>query len=269
MRDLLDRRARLTTDIRKHNPDVPFALEAIIERCLAFSPDDRYPDAQSLAVDLQRFLTRQPLLLAANPSQRERLFNWGRRNSRSLVVNAVYLALLGALAYHWFAPYWKPDPATLPVIPQAIQSIEQGQPGSAVIPLLKLVQDYPDHPLPSTYLAIARALSQGEHLAESDAQISMRQGLDRQDSEAVLLDWGRRNPSLARHLQQFALAEFELIKQQKSNQSNKLTLAGKSSNQDSERSIERTCFQTLRKARPAFLQARSQPGGYPQAAGGR
>jgi len=247
MRDLLDRRARLSTDIRKHNPDVPHALEAIIERCLAFSPDDRYPDAQLLTVDLQSFLTRQPLRLAVNPSRRERLLNWSTRNRRSLVGNVVYLTLIGALAYHWVAPFWKPDPATLPVIPQAIQAIEQGQPGSAVSSLSKLVQDYPDHPLPRTYLAIARALSQWEHLAESDAQISMRQGLDLKNSEAVLIDWGRRNPSLAKHLQQFAWAEFELIKQQKSNQTDKLTLAGKSSDQDADRSIERTFFQTMCK----------------------
>ncbi|MBV8487430.1 MAG: protein kinase, partial [Planctomycetaceae bacterium] len=257
MRDLLDRRARLTRNIRSYNPDVPHALEAIIGRCLVFSPDDRYPDAQSLAVDLQRFLTRQPLRLAVNPSRRERFFNWGSRNRRSLVGNVVYVVLIGALAYHWLAPYWRPDPATLPVIPQAIQSIEQGQPGSAVGPLLKLVQDYPDHPLPHAYVAIARALSQWEHLAESDAQASMRQGLDLKNSEAVLLDWGRRHPSLAKHLQQFALAEFELFKQQKSNQANKLTSAAKFSNQDADLSVERTFFQTMRKA--LQLSARIDP----------
>jgi serine/threonine protein kinase len=246
MRDLLDRRARLTADIRHHNPDVPHALEAIIERCLTFSPDDRYPDAQVMAVDLQRFLTRQPLRMAVNPSRRERLLNWGARNRRKFVSYAVYLVLVAALAYHWLAPLWKPDPATLPVILQAIQAIEQGQPGSAVNPLLKLVREYPDHPLPLTYLAIARALSQWEHLAEDDAQISMRQGLDLKNSEGVLLDWGRHNPSLARHLEEFVSAQFELMKQQQSVQAQRTTRAGKLSDED--RLIERTCFETMHKA---------------------
>src|SRR5262249_56943009 len=38
LRDLLDRRACLTTDVRQDNPSIPHALAAIVERCLAFRP---------------------------------------------------------------------------------------------------------------------------------------------------------------------------------------------------------------------------------------
>ena len=92
MSDLLDRRTRLVTDVRQFNPQIPHALQAIVERCLCFNPDDRYPDAQSLAEDLERFLTRQPLRLAVNPSRRERIGNWVTRNRARIVSQTVYLA---------------------------------------------------------------------------------------------------------------------------------------------------------------------------------
>jgi hypothetical protein len=77
--------------------------------------------------------------------------------------------------------------------------------------------------------------------------MSMREGLGLKNSEAVLIDWGRRNPSLARHLQEFVLAKFDLIRTQKSFQASRPAPAGKPSNQDADRSIERTCYETIRR----------------------
>jgi eukaryotic-like serine/threonine-protein kinase len=52
---------------------VPAELEAIVMRCLAKHPDDRYQTAEDLADDLQRFRTGSPVdataLLAARPTQ--------------------------------------------------------------------------------------------------------------------------------------------------------------------------------------------------------
>src|SRR5262249_43612001 len=52
-------------------PDVPSALEAIIRRCMARRPEDRYPSAREAADDLERFLRgelaprrRGPVLVA-------------------------------------------------------------------------------------------------------------------------------------------------------------------------------------------------------------
>src|SRR5439155_25840301 len=76
MRELLDRRPLLDVSVRRSNPAIPHALEAIVAKCLTVSPDDRYPDAHALAQDLDRFLKHQPLVHAANPSRRERAKNW-------------------------------------------------------------------------------------------------------------------------------------------------------------------------------------------------
>ena len=76
MRELLDRRAIMPTDVRSQNPEIPHALEAIVQRCLMFDPEKRYLDAQALADDLECFLSRKPLSHAVNPSRRERVENW-------------------------------------------------------------------------------------------------------------------------------------------------------------------------------------------------
>ena len=62
LRHVLDRRPFLEVSVRRSNPTIPHALEAIVAKCLTLSPDDRYPDAQALAKDLDQFLKHQPLL---------------------------------------------------------------------------------------------------------------------------------------------------------------------------------------------------------------
>src|SRR5205823_4364638 len=54
---------------------IPKALEAIVARCLAPRPEGRYADATDLAADLERFLEKQPLRHAVNPSRRELVSN--------------------------------------------------------------------------------------------------------------------------------------------------------------------------------------------------
>src|SRR5690606_405346 len=78
--ELLDRRRDGWPPIRAGNPTVPHALEAIVRRCLAPEPADRYPDASALADDLRAFLRRRPLTYATNPSRSERACNWFRRH---------------------------------------------------------------------------------------------------------------------------------------------------------------------------------------------
>jgi serine/threonine protein kinase len=50
---------------------VPRALGAIVARCLAFRPSDRYPDARSLIEDLQRYLNLRPSGRASSRSRGE------------------------------------------------------------------------------------------------------------------------------------------------------------------------------------------------------
>src|SRR4051794_39759073 len=59
IRSLLDRRAVRKFAPRRLNPAVPHALEAILARCLEYEREARYPSAQALADDLQRFLKHQ------------------------------------------------------------------------------------------------------------------------------------------------------------------------------------------------------------------
>ncbi|MEW4567739.1 serine/threonine-protein kinase [Tautonia sp. JC769] len=86
--DLLDVRFKGWPATRRDNPKVPHALDAIITRCLAFEPGDRYPSAAALAEDLRALLRRRPLVHEVNPSLRERLGYWVVRHRRTLALAA-------------------------------------------------------------------------------------------------------------------------------------------------------------------------------------
>jgi serine/threonine protein kinase len=213
MRDLLDRRRRLVTDVRHFCPEIPYALQAIVKQCLCFDPDDRYPDAQVLAEDLERFLRRQPLAMAVNPSPRERLGNWVYRNRRLLFANAVYLSVIGFLAFQLIAPRLKPALETLPEFRKAIHDVDQKRYHEAVEPLRHLVAKYPASPLPRLYLGISQANSEG--LIENDPQVLFRELLASPGADAVLQAWARKNPSLASHLGSFVEAQLKHLRDYK------------------------------------------------------
>jgi serine/threonine-protein kinase len=63
---------------RQLNRDIPRPLELICLKCLAKSPEDRYPSAEALAEDLEHFLKGETLT-ARPPSWAQRLWNWSRR----------------------------------------------------------------------------------------------------------------------------------------------------------------------------------------------
>ncbi len=246
MSELLDRRMLLATDLRRWNPQIPHALQAIVERCLCFNPGDRYPDAQSLVEDLARFLARKPLLLAVNPSRRERTCNWLVRNRGWLATNTVYLLLIGSLGYHWVAPMFKPDPAKLPVIRRAVKDIDAGRPEKAVAPLRGVVLEYPGHPLPLTLLAIAQGVSNS--LLEDDAQNAMSAGLSLPRAETTLLVWARDNPSLAGELQSFVSSRIDKLVQHKTDLARRRNAGDLAQPGPEEDAIERRYFETMMKA---------------------
>jgi eukaryotic-like serine/threonine-protein kinase len=88
------------------NPLVSPAVEAIVRKCLAPNPDDRYQRAEHLREDLDRQLNNLPLKYAGNPSIRERARKWVRRHPRLTstgsvaAVAAVLLVALGLGAVH-------------------------------------------------------------------------------------------------------------------------------------------------------------------------
>ena len=58
---------------------VSTGLGDIVRKCLATNPDERYPDAASLAEDLRRHMADLPLRRVSNRNLRERWTKWCRR----------------------------------------------------------------------------------------------------------------------------------------------------------------------------------------------
>ncbi|MBV8267030.1 MAG: tetratricopeptide repeat protein [Planctomycetaceae bacterium] len=79
------------------NPGVSVGLAAIVRKCLAPAPADRYRDAAALAEDLRRHLNDQPLRGVANRSLIERLRKWRRRSPGALARGTALLSLAAAV----------------------------------------------------------------------------------------------------------------------------------------------------------------------------
>jgi serine/threonine protein kinase/Tfp pilus assembly protein PilF len=82
---------------RRASPQVPWGLDSILRKCLAFDPAARYRGAAELAEDLRRLLDDRPLRFAPEPSPRERLAKWLRRHPQvtsSTTVGTVGITLL-------------------------------------------------------------------------------------------------------------------------------------------------------------------------------
>jgi serine/threonine protein kinase/tetratricopeptide (TPR) repeat protein len=88
---IADRRAAFA-GIRQWNKEVSPAVEAIIGRCLAADPADRYQRADHLREDLDRQLKHLPLKHTPEPSARERLAKWARRHPKLTSSTAVAVA---------------------------------------------------------------------------------------------------------------------------------------------------------------------------------
>lgn len=82
--------------VRRFNPAVSPATEAIVWKCLAPNPADRYQRADQLRDDLDRQLGHRPLKHAPNPSTRERVRKWARRHPR-LTSSATVVAFAAVL----------------------------------------------------------------------------------------------------------------------------------------------------------------------------
>lgn len=85
------------TSPRKLNSEVPRDLETICLKCLQKEQAKRYPTAEELANDLQRYLEQKPI--SARPvSHLEKGWQWCQRNPRLAGVSASLLLVLLSLA---------------------------------------------------------------------------------------------------------------------------------------------------------------------------
>ncbi len=91
-----DRKAPLVTRLSIVSP----GLSSIIQKCLAFTPTERYQSASALHEDIERHRHDQPLRYAANTSLKERFAKWCRRHPRLTSVTSIgsLLLVVGVLA---------------------------------------------------------------------------------------------------------------------------------------------------------------------------
>jgi tetratricopeptide (TPR) repeat protein len=79
---------------RSLNRSIPTELETIVLKAMEKEPAGRYPTAQDLADDLQRFLDHKPIA-ARPPSFAERSVKWARRHRPIVSAAAVVMVVLG------------------------------------------------------------------------------------------------------------------------------------------------------------------------------
>ncbi|MBO0701257.1 MAG: serine/threonine protein kinase, partial [Zavarzinella sp.] len=104
-RMLAERRAG-APPVRAKNPEVPHAIDAVVRKCLAPDPADRYPSAHALQEDLERHLRQEPLKYVREPSWRERARKWVARHPRLssstsvAIIAVVFLGLVTVSALY-------------------------------------------------------------------------------------------------------------------------------------------------------------------------
>ena len=191
MREFLEQRRFFDVAVRRFNSAIPPSLEAIVTKCLALSPDDRYVNAESLAKDLERFLNHQPLLAAGNPSCSERVGNCLKRQRTRLVragIFAVGALVLGAALARPAYELLSPKIESSQKFQAVVSAVEAGKLDKSVELCLEgLVREFPWSCLPEFYLAFA--LKDDEYEAERH----LRNALGFRDAERTVLKWNKQH----------------------------------------------------------------------------
>ncbi len=214
---LLDGRREVRSDLRRINPKLPYALDAIVGKCIAFDPRDRYASAAHLAEDLQSFLQTKPLHHVRNPSARERTRNWFRRNGKTLVATAaVLLAIVGM----GFAARVISGPRANGPLIEAITAFEKKRFADAAR-FLRPLADRPKSAVATFYLAAS--LVGMEKIEEGLPRLSkvLNAPADKKDIE----DWGKTHSSLCRHADGLADALLILTRKHPDRSAELLSLA--------------------------------------------
>lgn len=150
---------------RKLRPSLDEDIETICLKCLRKTPDSRYPTAEALASDLERWAEGFTILARPLPSY-QRAYRWCRRNPLSALALATCLLLLGIgaggtwIAYHRIAKanQLSQDLVTHMHLQRAEALFTESETSQALAVLSHVLKHSP--PLPSTAL---RTLSALEH----------------------------------------------------------------------------------------------------------
>ncbi len=187
IQDLHDRRHSLTVSCRLDRPDIPPSLDAIILKCLAFTPEDRYKTAADLAKDLENFLSREPLTFAANSSRLEVTVNWSYRRHKWIAIIA--LLILSGI----FLLMQRDKPSADAKIQEGIRllnSHDDNQWRQAREIFVRLVRDNPQNAEPLLYLG--HACSRLKQKEESSLYID--QAFGKKDFEEAIQKSLQRDP---------------------------------------------------------------------------
>ena len=215
IKDLHDRRHEQLVSIRVTRPEIPPSLDAIILRCLAINPADRYATATELCLDLQRFLKRQPLAFAANQSRLEVTINWIYRRRKLVVVAGLVVAVALALLPN----LQQKAELTQAVIQEGIVLLNSSSPREwrrARDHYLRLVREYPDEASPLLFLGLTYhrigmddlgKQSLGDAFSKKNVEMAIRLGL-RSDPRSIPLKFSlavyyfevKSDPIMARNM---------------------------------------------------------------------
>jgi serine/threonine protein kinase len=210
LREVLGRRPFLDPSVRRLNPAIPHALEAIVAKCLRVSPDDRYADAQALEQDFDRFLKLERLKHVTNPSRRERLGDWLRHQRGMLMAAACVLVVCVAIP---IIVKLKPRSIeTTEKFVSAVRQFDMGMPAAKAVEGFKSFEanDRPS-PLVKTYVGFSLKASQkNEDQKQFDqADQYMRAALADHDIEATAMIWIKDHPKFNFYLVDFAESRID------------------------------------------------------------
>lgn len=200
IRSLLDHRSAQLETPRRLNSTIPHALAAIVSRCLAGNPTERYPDALVLAEDLQRFLERKPLQFASNPSRLERAGNWALRNRWPFAAATLAFAILGAANAERIkaslVPLEQRD-----VFLDAVKQIDAHDSEHGYKLLEPLEKSYPESTLIPFYLAVAQNDSGYANKAAERIMSLFRDPGSEASAKANLKAWASGHAAVAGQLE--------------------------------------------------------------------
>jgi serine/threonine protein kinase/tetratricopeptide (TPR) repeat protein len=99
--ELLLASRREVPSLRARCPDIPWSLDALVSKCVAFDPAGRYARARDLAEDLHRFLEHLPMKHGPEPSFRERMGKFAKRHPALCGTTSIALMSILLIALLW------------------------------------------------------------------------------------------------------------------------------------------------------------------------